>query len=94
MPYGLALADTAIEDLGRLLVDIPEQRREPAMVAIEACCVAFGENPDLRPAGNREWPTFPLRFKVEEVVYNWIAAYQVTAGKQEIIVRHVFRAIL
>jgi hypothetical protein len=92
MPYALAFADTAGEDLERLLDSLPAHRQERALDAIEAACLAFAERPLRRSAGRV--PNFPLDFVVDDVHYRWVATYQLSEDETTIAVTHVFRVPL
>ncbi len=93
MAYALAFADTAVEDTERLVDSLPEERRERALDAIEALCLAFAERP-LHRSGRWSTPSFPLHFEVAGVRYYWSAAYRLSEDETTLIVTHVFRVAL
>ena len=66
MPCALDFAETAAEDLQRLLDSVPLSRQERALIEIEASCRALANDPPERHFG-----TFPLHFEVDEVHYYW-----------------------
>ena len=93
MPYALKFANTAAEDLGRLIDSLPLRRRARAIDAIEAVCGAFAQHPIVRSA-RRDPPHFPLHFVVEDVHYNWVATYRLTEDESVVVITHVFRVPL
>lgn len=93
MPYALKFADTAAEDLGRLVDSLPLRRRARSVDAIEAACLAFAERPIRRSTGGGA-PHFPLHFTVDDVHYHWVATYRLTEDETTVIITHVFRVPL
>jgi hypothetical protein len=92
MPYALAFADTALEDLLRLIDSLPVNRQERAVDAVEALCLAFAQRPLRRSVGRA--PNFPLHFVVDEVHYDWVATYQLSADETTVTITHAFRLLL
>ncbi len=93
MPYALKFANTAAEDLARLVDSLPLRRRARAVDAIEAACRSFAQHPIRRSAG-RDPPHFPLHLVIDEVHYNWVATYHLTEDESTVVITHAFRVPL
>jgi len=90
MPYALDFTDTAVDDIERLIDDLPENRREGALNGVEAECTAFAENPLFHRRVHRA-PSFPINFRVRGVGYSWAATYRISIDESTIYITHVFR---
>ncbi len=92
MPYALAFADRALEDVAALLDTLPVNRQERALGAIAEGCLAFAARPLRRSAGRI--PNFPLQFVIDEVHYRWVATYQLSQDETTVTITSVFRLLL
>lgn len=94
MPYALAYAATAREDLFRLIDSLPAHRQEAAIDAIDRICMAFATGPVHRSGHRGEAPTFPLHFEVEGTRYYWAGTYRLNEEETTLYITHVFRVPL
>lgn len=93
MPYALEIADSAAEDLERLVNTLPLHRRDAAIDAIEAACLEVAARP-LKPSRRDRPPHFPLHFVVDDVHYYWAATYRISGDEKTLVITHVFRVAL
>lgn len=94
MGYALAFAATAIEDLDRLLADLPGDRWAAAIDAIEAVCRRFADQPVHRRGRQGEPPTFPVHFEAGGTRYHWAGTYTLSLDERTLVVTHLFRVPL
>jgi hypothetical protein len=90
MPYALSFADTAVEDLERLIESLRPNVREEAIDGVEAACQALA-NMSPPPAGHLKVPSFPVHFCVGETHYYWGGTYRITEDERSIVVTHLVR---
>ena len=90
MPYAIRFADTAAEDLARLVNTFPVTSREQIIDEVGRQCVAFAQKPKFRP--NRfAKPSFSLQFKIDDTYYWWAATFLITNDETTIEITHIWR---
>jgi hypothetical protein len=91
MAYALAFANTAIEDLNRLVDSLPSSRQDEAVDEIERVVLAFADRPVHRRGRTGSPPSFPIHFRASGTLYYWTGTYRLSEDETTLIITHLFR---
>lgn len=94
MSYELEFADTALEDLERLVESLRPEIRAEAIDQIEAACRSFIARPPFRAHNRFGTPTFPIHFEVQGTIYRWVGVFSIKEDEKTFSVEHIFRVPL